>query len=87
MTETAQRILAYVGLLGLLGVSLLATQLALGPGRIALHVLIAAAQSFLVAAVFMQLRESSPLVRVFAYASLLWLLILFGFMALDYVHR
>ena len=87
MTETSQRLLAYIGLLSLLAVSLMATQLQLGPGRIALHLLIAAAQSSLVAAVFMQLREASSLVRVFAYGSLLWLLILFGFMYLDYLHR
>ena len=87
MAETTQRILAYLALLGLLGVSLLGSGFQLGPVRIAFHLAIAAAQAGLVAAVFMQLRESSPLVRIFAYGNLLWLVILFGFMSLDYLHR
>lgn len=87
MTETARRIVVYLALLALLGVSLAATALEPGTVRTALHLLAAAMQTTLIVAVFMQLRGASALVRVFALGSLLWLLILFGFMAVDYLHR
>ncbi|HZD25087.1 MAG TPA: cytochrome C oxidase subunit IV family protein [Alphaproteobacteria bacterium] len=78
---------SYLGLLALLAASVALTVLPLGDWRIALHLLIAAGQALLVALIFMQLRSSVPLVRIFAASSTLWLLIMFAFTFVDYVNR
>lgn len=87
MREITSRIVAYVVLLGLLGVSLFTAQWPLGLPRIALHLGIGGGMALIVVAVFMQLRRTPQLARVFAYASVLWLGVLFGLMSLDYMYR
>lgn len=49
--------------------------------------LIATTKAVLIAAVFMNLRRSFPLVRLFAAAGAIWLAILFIFTAADYLTR
>ena len=85
--ETMGRVGAYVVLLGLLAVSIYAAQWPLGLPRIGLHLGLGGAMALIVVAVFMQLRRTPALARLFAYAGVLWLGILFGLMSLDYVYR
>lgn len=87
MRETLSRILSYLVLLALLGASVYAAQWPLGLARIALHLGLGGAMALIVVAVFMQLRRTPALARLFAYAGVLWLAILFGLMSLDYVYR
>jgi cytochrome c oxidase subunit IV len=85
--ETLSRIVSYVALLALLGVSIYAAQWPLGLPRIGLHLGLGGTMALIVVAVFMQLRRTPALARLFAYAGVLWLGILFGLMSLDYVYR
>jgi cytochrome c oxidase subunit IV len=73
-----------------LGVLLAATVLAsraLGAGGPIANLVIAALKAALVAVVFMHLRWSSPLQRLFAGAGLFWLAILFTLTFADYMTR
>ncbi len=87
MQDIAIRIFVYLGLLLLLGASVWLTGLELDNVRIAIHFALAAAQMMLVFFVFMQLRTSPPLIRIMAFGTVLWLLMMFGFTLLDYLHR
>jgi cytochrome c oxidase subunit IV len=48
---------------------------------------VAIAKALLVLVFFMELRSSSGLVRAFAAAGFVWLLIMFALTAADYTHR
>lgn len=87
MSGIAGRVVAYTAALLLLGASLAASALPLSELRLGLHLGIAACQAALVFAIFMELRGASALVRIFALGGFLWLAIMLGFFALDYLHR
>ena len=75
-------------LLVLLGLTAGAAYLPVGnAAHTALALGIAAAKAALIALFFMHVRVSGPLVRVFAGAGLLWLLLLLGLTASDYATR
>ncbi len=74
-------------LLVLLGLTLLVASLELGAFALVIAMLIAAIKATLVALIFMHLRTSSPITRVFALAGLLWLIILVGYTLNDFVTR
>lgn len=59
----------------------------LGRWNIVVALAIATAKALIVVIVFMELRRSSGLVRVFAGAGFLWLLILLGLTGADYSSR
>lgn len=61
--------------------------LPLGRWNIVVAIAIAAAKALIVVIFFMELRRSSGLVRVFAGAGFLWLLILLGLTGADYGSR
>ena len=74
-------------LLALLAATCLAAQIHLGAASDLLAIAIAAAKSALVAAVFMHLKWSSGLTRIFAAAGVFWLLILMSLALTDYLTR
>ncbi len=74
----------------LMGLLVLTTGLAfvpLGTANLFVSLAIAITKASLVLLVFMELRASSGLVRVFACAGFFWLLILIGLTSADYTHR
>lgn len=74
----------------LMGLLVLTTGLAfvpLGTANLFVSLAIAIIKASLVLLVFMELRASSGLVRVFACAGFFWLLILIGLTSADYTHR
>lgn len=74
-------------LMVLLGVTIGAAYIPMGPFGPVVAMLIAAAKAGLVAVMFMHLRWDSPMVRLFAGAGLLWLAILIGGTLNDYATR
>lgn len=87
MREIVSRVVAYLVLLALLGGSIYAAQWPLDLARVTLHLGLGGAMALIVVAVFMQLRRTPGLARLFAYGAVLWLGILFGLMSLDYLYR
>ena len=85
-TETTY-LLVYLALLVLLGATLLTAQFELGIWNPVLNLGIATAKTILIAWVFMHLRESSGLVRLFAVAVVFWLLALFALSLADWLTR
>lgn len=59
----------------------------LGTANLFVSLAIAITKASLVLLVFMELRASSGLVRVFACAGFFWLLIMIGLTSADYTHR
>lgn len=59
----------------------------LGTGNLFVALGIAVTKALLVLLVFMELRASSGLVRVFAAAGFVWLMIMIGLTSADYIHR
>jgi cytochrome c oxidase subunit 4 len=59
----------------------------LGPAQLGVSLAIACTKALLVLLLFMELKASSGLVRVFAGAGFFWLLIMISLTSADYVHR
>jgi cytochrome c oxidase subunit 4 len=77
----------WIALLVLLAVTCGSAYVSLGSLNLGVNFGIATAKALLVAWVFMHLKRSSALVRLFAAAAFVWLLILGGLSAADYVTR
>jgi len=77
----------WIALLFLLAVTCGSAYLPLGALNVWVNFGIATAKALLVAWIFMHLKRSSALVRLFAAAAFVWLLILAGLSAADYVTR
>jgi len=86
-SHTRSYVLVYLALLLLLGATIGAAYMDLGPLNLALTLLIATLKAGLVLVFFMHIRESSGLVRFFALAGLIWLVILIGLTLSDYLTR
>jgi cytochrome c oxidase subunit IV len=71
----------------LLVLTVLAAEFEAGSWNLPIALSIALAKTLLIVTFFMHLRFSSPLVRMFAAAGFLWLLILLVFLAADVVTR
>ena|SRR5205085_2149228 len=85
---TPRRLLvAWAALLGLLGIELAASFLPLAHSARVLLLVPAVLMAAVVAAVFMEIGRGSALVRLFAAAGLLWLLILLALGSLDPLTR
>ena len=80
-------LLVYLALLLLLGATMLSAQFELGVWNPFLNLAIATVKAILIAWVFMHLRESSGLVRLFAVAALFWLLALSALSLADWLTR
>lgn len=91
MTEPRKQLrtlsITAVALLLLLGLSVLLFQFPLGRLLLLVGLGIAATKAALVAINFMHLRTSTPLMRLFAGAGLLWLTLLLGLTAADILTR
>ena len=59
----------------------------LGSATLFVSLTVAAAKALLVLLLFMELKASSGLVRVFAGAGFVWLMIMIALTAADYTHR
>ena len=75
------------GLLVLLGLTWSISHIDLGPFNLIIALGIGMAKAFLIAVFFMDLRGSSPLVRLAALAGATWLLILLLLTLSDYLTR
>jgi cytochrome c oxidase subunit 4 len=80
-------LLVYLGLLVLLGATIGSAQLQLGIWNPVINLAIATVKAVLIAWVFMHLRESSGLVRLFAVGALFWLLALIALGLADWLTR
>lgn len=88
MGRILQRVVGYGLLLLLLGLAWTTHgSLPPGPLRNGAIAALAAAQVAVVAFAFMDLGRSPLLVRIAAAGILCWLAVLFGFTAIDYLHR
>jgi len=85
--ELRHIVLAWVGLVALLGLTLGMAFVPLGKGNIAVALAIGAANALIVVFVFMELARGHPLKLIFAGAGLFWLIILFGLSFTDYATR
>ena len=85
--ELRHIVLAWVGLVALLGLTLGMAFVPLGKGNIAVALAIGAAKALIVIFVFMELARGHPLKLIFAGAGLFWLIILFGLSFTDYATR
>ena len=77
----------FLVLLWLLGATVVAARQDLGLWNFPVAATIAVMKSVLIAAYFMELRDSKPLTRVVACAGLLWLAILLSLTAADFETR
>ncbi len=76
-----------LGLFVLLALTLGSSYLRLGAGNLALTLGISLAKTVLVAAFFMEVRKAGILVRVAAFAGLLWLILYLMLILTDYATR
>jgi cytochrome c oxidase subunit IV len=89
MSSTPLRNLTWtwIALLILLAITCGSAYLRLGAFNTWVNFVIAAAKALLVAWIFMHLQRSAPLVRLVAAAGLVWLTILVGLSAADFLTR
>lgn len=87
--SAAPRVYRHVAaaLMLLLAATIGVSYLPLGALALAAALVIAAVKAGLVAIYFMHLRHENPLVRLFAFAGLSWLIILLGLTLFDYLTR
>ena len=86
-SDAATFVLAYLGCLVLLAATIGVSQLERGALNPVLNLSIAAAKAFLIVWFFMHVRRGSPLVRLFAFAGLFWLALMFGLSFSDWLTR
>lgn len=86
-SELGAYLAVYVALMVLLVLTVEAARHDLGQWNLAVTLLIAATKALLIALVFMHVRQSTPLVKLVAIASLLWLAIMFALSLSDYWTR
>ena len=83
-----QRLLmTWLALMVLLAITVASSLVGLGRFNLSINLAIAAAKALLVATIFMELRASSPSVRLAAIAGLMWLLLLCGLALADFLVR
>lgn len=89
MTTLPPRILvlSWLGLLALLTLTVFLSYQPLGNFNLVVALAIACTKVFMVAAIFMELRERSALTIAFAGAGLFWLAILIWLAGIDFVTR
>jgi cytochrome c oxidase subunit 4 len=80
-------VVAWVGLVLLLGLTVAASFILIGPASAAASLGIAFAKAALIFWFFMQLREEKGLIRIFAVGAAVWLMILVIFTAMEALSR
>ena len=80
-------LLGWVGLLALLGVQIGLAFLPLGQAHLYFALGVAVAMATVVAWIFMELASAPHLARIFAYAGLFWVMVLFALGGSDYATR
>ena len=80
-------VIAWAALLALLGTTVVLSYQPLGRGNLVVALCIAAAKAVIIAAVFMELRESRHLTIVFAAAGIFWFAILLWLSGIDFTTR
>lgn len=85
--ERTTFVIVYLACLLLLAATIGVAHLELGTLNPVLNLSIAAVKAFLIVWFFMHVREGSPLIRLFAFAGLLWLIVMFGLSATDWLAR
>ncbi len=80
-------LLPFLGLLALLALTAICAGLPLGAVNLPLSLALAIAKTLLVAILFMELRESTLLIRLAAFVGLIWLSILLMLALSDYLSR
>jgi cytochrome c oxidase subunit IV len=86
-SELTVYVVVYLALMLLLVLTVEAARRHLGAWNLTVTLLIAATKALLIALVFMHVRQSTPLVKLVAVASLLWLAIMFSLSLSDYWTR
>jgi cytochrome c oxidase subunit IV len=77
----------FAALMALLGATMLATLIDIGPLNIALALTIATIKAVLIILYFMHVRHSSRLIWLAAGAAFFWVGIMLGFVLTDYISR
>lgn len=80
-------LLSWLGLLGLLGITVFAAYQPLGSFNTVIAMTIAFAKALIVVAIFMELRHGSALTISFAGAGFFWLAIMLWLALADYMTR
>jgi cytochrome c oxidase subunit 4 len=80
-------IVSWLGLLGLLALTTFAAYLPLGAANTVVALIIATIKGTLIAAIFMELRESRSVTLAFAGAGFFWLAIMLWLTFADYATR
>jgi cytochrome c oxidase subunit IV len=78
---------SWLGLLGLLGLTVFIAYQPLGAFNTGLALTIALAKALIVAAIFMELRNGHGLIRTFAGSGFFWLAIMLWLALADYLTR
>jgi caa(3)-type oxidase subunit IV len=87
MSPVMRRVLGCAGLMVLLFVPCGAGLLPLGGFAIPVTLLLAVAMAAVIALLFKEMWQSPVVARIFAFAGLFWLLILFALAGADYLTR
>src|SRR5262245_22488952 len=87
IVSTKSYLIVYATLMVLLGVTVGAAAIDLGPLNFPISMAIALVKGVLIVLIFMHVRYSEPLVRIFAAAAFVWLAILITFSLGDYFSR
>ena len=77
----------YVSLLVLVAITVAVAHIKTGPFAFPIAMAVAGVKTLLIVAVFMHLKDETPLIRIFAIASVFWLGILFTILMGDYLTR
>jgi len=77
----------YVSLLVLVGLTVAVAHVKTGPLAFPIAMAVAGVKTLLIVAVFMHLKDETPLVRLFAIAGVMWLGIMFTILMGDYLTR
>ncbi len=80
-------IAVWAALIALTVTTVVVAEIDLGEGNIVLAMTIAVIKATLVAAVFMHVKGSSALIKLFVVAGFFWMLILFSLVFGDYISR
>jgi caa(3)-type oxidase subunit IV len=87
MSPVTRRVLGWAGLMALLFAQCGAGLLPLGGFAMPVALVLAIAMAAVIALLFMELWRSPMVARIFAFAGLFWLLILFALAGADYLTR
>lgn len=77
----------WLALMGLLAATVASSYIPMGPWNTAINMAISCAKAVLIAVFFMELRRAGALLRIAAFAALIWLALLFGLSFSDFATR